>query len=78
MPQLVLSATAEAYMLGRTVEDFLSIAETFPTAIAEAIENGWKPEDIVAVVAEIRRLANMLAVRHPEPIYGAQDPRTLP
>lgn len=40
------------------LEDFLSLMECFPSAIAQP-NNGFMPMDIVAMAAEIRKLANL-------------------
>ncbi len=64
--------------VNRDLFEFLSILETFPTSIAEAMGNGWEAGDVKRVVAEMRLLADIPYVPHPEPSYGARDPSELP
>lgn len=40
----------------KDLQEFISYAQCFPTAIAEVIGNTWKPEDVIQVLEEIRIL----------------------
>jgi hypothetical protein len=40
----------------KSIEEYLDFAECFPTAIAEAMGNNWKAEDIRKVIKELRLL----------------------
>lgn len=55
------------------LEDFLSLLESFPSAFAQP-NNGFMPQDIMAMAAEIRQKANMPRPETPEPPLGAMPP----
>lgn len=40
----------------RDLESFISYAQCFPSSIADALGNTWKPEDVIRVMEEIRIL----------------------
>lgn len=44
-------------MRAKPTSEYLDFAETFPTAIAESMGNGWTAETVLKAVKELRELA---------------------
>lgn len=66
-------------MRAKPTSEYLDFAETFPTAIAEAMGNSWTAQDVLNAVKELRLLAligdPLTSDEHPpNPPFGALPP----
>ena len=58
----------------KSLEEFLSFIECFPSSISAAIGNGWKPSDVLDIAIDIRANANLQKISTQKHGMGAIDP----